>query len=865
MPKILFHKLKANLSDPLIIDIDSNKSLMDCIEKHFPMGFGAPVEMYFDVVNQDNIFFTDENQVDLEFFPHENIHIVCRPQGFDPFTLAVIAIAAVAAAVVIATSVTVNPNDIGNTKQSPNNQVNGQTNIARLGQAIPYLVGRNRSYPDLIGEPVLEYINNDRFITELFCVGLGNHELTRARQGESFIDDIEGTTVEFFQPFEFPSTPPLESFSADNITGQELIGPNESDSFGDTATGANFTSILINSGTILSQNPTVRESDGTLDFRVNTSPDIVTLAGKTLPYSAEFQYDRSEIVRSVDSEGNETITVVSTTETVTGLITAISLIDNTEPTVDQYRFSVQNFNGGAAEGTQETPAFYGTTIRIREKLEVVVGPFLTNAESDNLWIDFSFPRGLRGMVSLFINTHQVDSSGDEIAGTSQSFTQSYTGNTFDPQFRTLKLSPSAGMGRYSFSVTRTNESNSGAENPDQCKVDRLQSVRRTSVLNYGNVTWARLITRAVTGSVRSERQFNVIATKMTQTYTNGIINQTLRASRSGADSILQIFIDSNRNPSTELDLDELYGIYNGLSDPQLGYCDFTFDDEDISLRQRIQVVANASRTIAYRNGIVWEFVRDDLKSFRTFSFNRRNISSSRSHSQTWRGHLPKSFDSIELTWRDVDDSNKEQFVNLAINTANRSIDSVTDLSGRRPKRLEISGITNSTQATNRAQLEIRKLLYERLSVKDTILNDGYNVGIGDIGYWADVYETKINDGEILGVAGSNVDTSERILLESGKVYYVTITDEFGEPQDRVQISARNDTEFGFVGVVSGVIIANLTSIQAGSRYILSTETELDRSTFRMLSRSPKEGPNGQLLVDVEMIQYDERTYEFDEA
>jgi hypothetical protein len=850
MPKILFHKLKANLTAPAVIDVESGEILMDCIERYFPMGFGSQVEMFREVVNDDHLFFTDENPTDLEIPINEDIHIVCRPQGFDPITLLYVAVAAVAAAVVIATTVAVNPNDIGNTKQSPNNQVNGQTNIARLGQAIPYLVGRNRAYPDLIGEPVLEYVDNDRVIIEQFCVGLNHHELTRSRQGESFIDDIEGTTVEYFQPFEFPDEQPLESFSADNITGQELVGPNESEGFGDEATTDGFTDVeIINEVAV---------------FTVNSNPDVVTFASNTLPFPVEIEYTRSQVV--ITGQGG--VGVIDVLEVGTGLLTSATFVDNSglpDPTEDQYIFRIEGFNGPAAEGTDDDPARYGDSVDLRQKLEQFIGPFLTNAESDQLWIDFVFQRGLFGDVDLLISTNQVDEDGVVIPGTFESFTQTYNDSTFDPQFRTLKLTPAAGFGRYSFGVTRTNNASTSSQSPDQCKIERLQSVRNTTVTNYGNVTWARLTTSAVPESVQSERQFNVIATRMTQSYRSGMIDQTLRASRAGSDSILQIFIDSNRRPLEELDLDELYSIYNGLTDPQLGYCDFTFDDEDISLRQRIEVVANAARVVAYRNGLVWAFVRDDLKPFKTFSFNRRNIYSGRSHTQTWRGHLPKSFDSIELTWRDVDTTNKDQFVNLAINTETMSIDVVDDLSAMRPKRLTISGITNETQAVNRAQLEVRKLLYERLSVKDTILNDGYNVGPGDIGYWADVYETSINDGEIVGISGNVIDTSERIRFEGGQVYYVTITNDLGEPQGRVQATQRSDTEFGFNATLDGVILANLTSVQAGSRYILSTTTELDRSTFRLLSRSPKEGENGQLLVDVEMIQYDVRTYEFDEV
>ncbi|AUR98102.1 hypothetical protein NVP1247A_28 [Vibrio phage 1.247.A._10N.261.54.E12] len=852
MPLILFHELKADLGKPTIIEVEHGSNLMDCIETYFPMGFGCDVEMHWNAVGEFPFFKSEwVDSANLEIDINQNLHIVCRPQGIE--TLFYIAVAAVAASVIVATTIDVPPNDAGNVKQSPNNQLNAQTNIARSGQAIPYIVGRVRSYPDLISEPVLEFVNNRLVITEQFLIGIGSHLLEDSRQAEASIDDIDGSTVEFFQPGEFPTEAPLESFNAINIDGQTVFAPNEEGLNGDTAatTAGNISAF----------------SSRQIGFSVPYDDDWNELASKTLPYNIEVEYLRNSVVITPNPIGGEPEPEDRLFAAIgSGSLDSAVIVNDEFGDPESINFIVGDFTGLQGEDPVDGSPRYGTNITATERLNEAIGPFPTSASSDQIWFNFEFTRGLVGTAVVQIDLQQIDSNGDPIAGTEETVTESFADNDFNPQYRTIKITPTGGTSRYQFTLTRTNNSNLNASRPDTVQIGRVQSIRETSVTTYGDVTWAILTTRAISeAATQSQRNFNVLATRMTKTYDNGAIVDTLSPSRTGSDSILQIFVDSGRNPQTEVNLDELYAIYDPLPDERLGYCDFTFDDEDISLRQRIDTVCSASRVSAYRAGQTWEFDRDELKPFVSFSFNRRNMSSQRSQGQTWRGHLPNTANSVELKWRDIEVDNKEKFIYLVINPTTQTIDTVDDIGFNRPKRLEIAGITNEYQAINRAQLEVRKLLYERISVKDTILSDAYNVGIGQIGYWADVYERTINDGEILGYSEGLVDSSERITLDDSDTNFVTITNDLGEPEGRVVATARSDTEFGFTATLDGVTLADLSSVQLGSRYILSTETRLDESLFRMLGKTPREGSEGQLLVDVEMIQYDVRVYEFDEV
>ena len=107
--------------------------------------------------------------------------VVCvRPQGMDPISWVYIAVAVVAAAVsyVLATRSLGNLGDTSG-KQSGNSQFTGQTNAARLYSQRPDIYGKVRAYPDLIGEALLEYVNNKKVLTHYFNIGLGYYDLTQ--------------------------------------------------------------------------------------------------------------------------------------------------------------------------------------------------------------------------------------------------------------------------------------------------------------------------------------------------------------------------------------------------------------------------------------------------------------------------------------------------------------------------------------------------------------------------------------------------------------------------------------------------------------------------------------------------------------
>lgn len=105
---------------------------------------------------------------------------------------------------------------------SPTYSVGSQGNQARLGQPIPKIYGRHKVYPDLAAMPYTEYVGNEQFLYQLFCVGLGEYEMEALRIEDTPIGNFPEVTVEIVQPGDLVTLFPTNVYTAAEVAGQEL-------------------------------------------------------------------------------------------------------------------------------------------------------------------------------------------------------------------------------------------------------------------------------------------------------------------------------------------------------------------------------------------------------------------------------------------------------------------------------------------------------------------------------------------------------------------------------------------------------------------------------------------------------------------
>lgn len=63
--------------------------------------------------------------------------------------------------------------------------LNSNQNSVRLGQPIPVLYGRTRTYPSIIERPYYRYENNEQYLYQMMCVGAGKYNIDELLIGDS--------------------------------------------------------------------------------------------------------------------------------------------------------------------------------------------------------------------------------------------------------------------------------------------------------------------------------------------------------------------------------------------------------------------------------------------------------------------------------------------------------------------------------------------------------------------------------------------------------------------------------------------------------------------------------------------------------
>jgi len=335
---------------------------------------------------------------------------------------------------------------------------------------------------------------------------------------------------------------------------------------------------------------------------------------------------------------------------------------------------------------------------------------------------------------------------------------------------------------------------------------------------------------------------------------NGTINSTPTASRRIVDSVVHHMHIDGGVPLAQIDVAGLYAIQQSITPAGNGYFDGSFDDVDVSLGERIKAMCNVGRILVSREGTQWTFVREEAKQFPVATFDRRTTGTD-DYTLTISPSQQKAYDSIELEWYDIAESNKKRTLRVKWN----STTGLPELGyGARPQKIQLTGCSSYEQALDRAEMEMRRIVYQRKQVRDIALADANFVWRGDRVRWVDVADVHSSNGEILDVNGTTYTTSEECVFDVGVVYKACVTDVDGYSSAFVTATARTDGKNGFVASgLPAVTIANGSTVRLGSRYILVKESAVSSNDFILASKTPNEDGT----VQVEMVQYDSRIYD----
>lgn len=832
MPLIVHHPEPFDIHKSKSYNVDAGVNFLDWLVETYgncgALSNGLSTDILF---NGRSIFRTDDPECDesalgVNLGHNDEIKIINRPAGIDPFTIALVVVAAVAAAALVVALKPDNPGDAGVTRTSPNNDLQAAQNSFRPGQAIPEIFGLIPSYPDFAQPSYFEYINNQKIVRELFVVGVGTYDITDVKFGET---PIAGPII--YDPGVLPADDLLTVHrGTSEVDGQVLVAPNDESISQTDQVDSVAADGIVNTTITLDASSTLTID---MDLQVN---DYLTVniedAGASTLLSGTFE------VLDIDTSGSNVIIELDT-------LTGTAGTAGTDP------------NANSVTKTDSAGA-----------IDNWLGWFnVPGDDAEEVWFHWQMPRGIRSdegkkiSVSLRLQIEELDSGGSP-TGNTFTKTVSRSGNTQNPQLVTSKFTraefPGMSSTQYRARAKRfTGVFPSGSS--DEVKMEDFVSVTPYTNPSFGDVTMMSLERQSTTFAITSGgNKINCMANRKLPVYDRILGTYdvgTLAASRDFADAVAYSIIVAGGRSATTVDLEELYSINDGLHGDLRAF-DFSFDEFNTGLGERVQTICNAARVAAYRDGATWVFTRDEEKPVRSAMFNRRSMPTSTGSTQGWQLQRPDDKDSVQLTYIDPAE-NVERILYRRVSGGQI----LTDAPGNHPLEIKLTGCRNFYQASNRADLEIRRLIHQRRTVNDTVTRDGLLVGINDRVGWVDPNDGQLFEGEILGISGTTYDTSERFTPESGIDYFVYLTDDDGNPSSSVIAQPRPETEFGFIAAgLSGAYLPSGDQ-QVGSRYFIGSSLDHAAGDFSITRRAPN--PDG--TVNLEMAEYVPVIYEVDAA
>lgn len=817
-------------------------------------------------------FLSDDSEYDIYINGHtvkverdyvlqdgDMVNAIHRPAGVETY----IAVSLIVAAVVIATlPKPEKPNVQGTKSTSPNNQVSGQTNIARTGEGIPDIKGTIRAYPDLIQSAWYTWEENRRRVRERFCIGSSSLFITDIRDNEVDFDDIAGSSATVVE--RAVQSGDVYPVISDLLKDAKLEAENQR---------------------ILELNYIQLAKVGSVNYvMLGTYPSSDISAILDLDNEADF-----EISGTVSSEMNKVFIIDKsnpiTTDQVQATVGSPYMTAYRVPVTVASDFPTYDFQDKNNNDFRRTAYgggyIFGVVglIQVGALIDGFTGwaklKYNDSTEASYTWyLNILFPTGLifkngatetinfrvqaRDSVTLNAIPFDVYVNGS-LEGSGSDVVFPITGRSSSEAGRTVEFiqQTSPAGNDIEFRIKRDSDINPSLSS-SYAKIETVYSMNKYKAGELGaDFTLIDVDARSdFTNKSQSSREINVTASRVQSraSYSGGWSFSESYNNNWFSDAVLSDFISlfGESRAQKILDLDSLYTAMAGVPD-ELKQFNYSFDDADISLGQRIHTACNAARVGAYRDGQVWRFYREESKPV-TFHFDRRNIAGNAESQMSCRFQKPNDKDSIRLGYIDPID-NKERHIERRINGTN---DGFEDGVGIRPLGIDLAGCRNTAQAVNRAELEVRRLVYQRRTVTERVLDDGLLVDIGDRVRWACIYDGDIVDGEVLEVSGTQIRISEKLRITGSLVGH--ITDLNGDVHGPYPVTAGTNGDFWIDGFdTSKAFIANNMPTQLGSRVIIGTTENLDYYDFTVTSKTP----NSDGTVQLEMIEYNELMFSED--
>lgn len=824
------------------------------IRQAFPQGINDSVRFYHGNLLKEVFAERDKQGVDKLLKTEGRIYAVIKPMGLTPVDWIVIGVSMLVSVAVSLLMPMPNMNQ-QSAPPSPNNALAQRTNKQRLGGRIPDIFGTVWAFPDLIAPTYSVYINHDETEYSLMCVGRGYYDIQKAYDDTTPIEQILGATVDVFNPnigvYQTPTKRFGNTYSElenkfskmmvkryTSVNGQVLSPPDN----------------ILSSDTIAAKPDgviTATDTDFMGQFGVG---DAVKITEADKLKSANNLLDQSGNPVTYNLDGSYVVTAVSRTSLtldVSGSSEWAKLTTNADYTTG--KFNVSTSSQSLWQGW-----FYADNDDFTDLMLNIVAPNgLYSSGQDGNW------RPVK--IDYLVESQVLDIDNNVLSSNSQNFSiagrlhEKYGSSwTYDDGVRRsaaqtvmIPIPPRQNStDKVRFRIRRITNTITSKTNTtiQEVKIKDFYSCRY--MYGYEQSYDATIVytkTKATEGALAvKERKLRLLVQRYVKNWQD---NDNLILSNRADDIIYHIARDeklANLLPS-QIDMAqikaEIDAVIGNFKTPLCAEFCYTFDDNNVSAEEMLQIVAKAVFSTCYRFNNQLKLLFERSIPVSVAIFNSHNI-------------LPDTFDKSESFGNEYDGViiDYVEPVDDATMTINTS-DSLAN-----PKKDKIMGVRNKVQAYMHMMRIWNKLQFSYKSCEFTggdesgIVIRSNRITVADQSR-ADVQQGSVENLEMIDNK-IVLSTSNRVSLDNtAHTLFVQTVD---GNVDAIPCSTLNDYQVVLSRLPSGQIAIGHDNVVNAVYQIVKTQ-DSGRDAYLVSEKSPEKGLTNRLTC----INYDERYYQND--
>lgn len=371
--------------------------------------------------------------------------------------------------------------------------------------------------------------------------------------------------------------------------------------------------------------------------------------------------------------------------------------------------------------------------------------------------------------------------------------------------------------------------------------------------DFGDVTTVHTRIQATSQStaVKDRKMQCVVTRKVLQRNEDDTFGPALIASQNAADIICHMALDPKLGGRTlsEIDVPQIYATVDDIATyfgfPEAAFFNYSFDDDNVSYEEMVQMVAQSVFCTAYRQGSVMRLFLEKATTDSTLLFGHRNKLPG-SETRTVRFGIADDNDGVEFDYRTEDGEQKTIFI-------------PPDRSAVKPKKIERAGVTDPRQAQIHADRIWNRMQYQNTTTEFDATAEASQLILNERIEVADNTRPDIFDGHVVSQDGLVLELSQPFTPASGVTYSIFLQLPTGG-LDVIGVTAGADEFHVVLQAPTSEVLPLVEENWADVLYQIVGNTAARSSAFLVSEK----GAYDKRSVKVQAINYDPRYYQNDQ-